>query len=339
MLPSFPVRGMPLSLLPARPSSGAIRTRARVLVPAFALLVAGCSASPAGRATTAATPADSATAAAVAAERARSTSGARTVAVPPFRVLGGDSSLVPLSFALADFLATDLARSARLQLVERARLGELLRELALTGDGRIDSASAPRAGKLLAARELLLGSLDTLPGGELRLSVRLADVGTGVVAQALDARAPRRDILAAEKAIAFRLFEQLGVTLTPAERSQVEERPSSSAEALLAYGRGVRSELEGDLRSAAGAYLQATRLDPNFRLAGERAALATRALGSTASALIPGIRGLEAPVSGVVDRLNRPLDLVTTLSRPLLGPADPAFPTTLVTVVIVIQRP
>jgi TolB-like protein len=313
--------------------------RRRTASACLLVLGLGCARTPASRPETGALPVDSATAAAVAAEQGRSAAALRTVAVPPFRVLGGDSTLVPLSFALADFLATDLARSARLQLVERARLGELLRELALTGDGGVDSVSAPRAGRLLAARELLLGALDTLPGGELRLSIRIADVGTGVVAQSLDARAPRRDILAAEKALAFRLFEQLGVTLTPAERARVEERPSGNGEAVLAYGRGVQAELQGDLRAAAGAYLQASRIDPSFRQATERAATMTRALGATASALIPGIRGLEAPVTGVVDRLNRPLDLITTLSRPLLGPADPAFPTTLVTVVIVIQRP
>jgi TolB-like protein len=285
-------------------------------------------------------PTSDSLATAIAAERARSSEGeVRTVAVPPFRPAAGDTLLGPIAHAIADFLATDLSRSPRLKLVERARLGEVLRELALVEGGRVDSATAPRLGRVLAARELLLGSLDTLPGGDLRLTVRIADVATGVLRDAIDARAPLREILAAEKSLAFRLFDALGVSLSPAERARVEERPTQNGVALLAYGRGVQAELAGDPAAAAREYLRASRVDPGFRLAGERLALLSARLGVTASSLVPELRGLDAPVTGVVDRLNRPLDLITTQSRPVQGPGDPAFPTTLVTVVIVIQRP
>jgi len=332
-----PPRSPYLAIGPHSPAILRVRVACRAAVPAL-LLAACATATPVVRGGGVPSPADSATAATLAAERGREAAGRRTVAVPPFRV-GSDSSLGPLGFALADFLATDLSRSTRLQLVERSRLVEVMRELALADSGTLDSAVVLRSGRIVQARELLLGALDTLPGGELRLSVRVADVATGLVAQALDARAPVRDVLAAEKALAFRLFEVLGVTLSPAERTLVEERPTSSGEALLAYGRGVQAELTGDPRAAAGEYLRAARLDPSFRLATDRAAGVTRRLGAAAAALIPGVRGVEAPVMGVVDRINRPLDLITTQSRPLPGPGDPAFPTTLVTVVIVIQRP
>ena len=299
--------------------------------------MAGCASwRPTGRPPVA--PADSATLAAIAGERALASASSRTVAVPPFRNTA-DSTLTPLGYALADFLATDLSRSAQLRLVERARLAELLREIDLSRSGRVDSSTAPKAGKLLAAQQLLLGALDTLGGGELRLSVRVADVGTGVVAQALDARAPLRDVLAAEKQVAFRVFEALGVTLTPAERAAVEQRHEASLEALASYGRGVQYELQGDYARASESFTRAWRTDPGFGVARARGQEA-RARATTSSAvLIPGIRGLESPVSGVIDRLNRPLDLVTIQSRPLPGPGDPAFPTTLVTVVIIIKRP
>jgi len=315
---------------------------ARRAAVAVMLLASTACAGAARTAGTAPSPAaDSLAAATMAAERGRTADGSgrvRTVAVPPFRQPQGDTLLGPIAHALADFLATDLSRSPRLQLVERARLGEVLRELALVEGGRVDSATAPRLGRLLAARELLLGAVDTL-GGELRLTVRVADVATGVLREAIDARAPVRDILAAEKALALRLFDALGVSLSPAERARVDERPTNDGAALVAYGRGVQAELAGDPAAAAREYLRASRVDPGFRLAGERASLLTRRLGVTASALVPELRGLDAPVMGVVDRLNRPLDLITTQSRPVHGPGDPAFPTTLVTVVIIIQRP
>jgi len=309
---------------------------------AVTLAAAGCATASRGvpRVDPAIAP-DSATAAAIAAERGNTSGERRTVAVPPFRMMSTDESLAPLGYALADLLATDLSRSAQLRLVERARLGELLREIDLAQGGRVDAASAPRVGRLLRAQQLLLGSLDTLPGGDLRLSVRVADVETGAIGIALDARAPLADVLAAEKIVALRLFDALGINLSPAERTLVEARPTLNVDALRAYGRGLEAAVLGDPRRATGEFERALRFDPSFAQAAQRAAEVRAAAGNVAAAntLLPAVRALDAPVRGVVDRLNRPLDLMTIRSRPVGGPGDPAFPTTLVTVVIVVTRP
>ncbi|MEO6444352.1 MAG: CsgG/HfaB family protein, partial [Gemmatimonadaceae bacterium] len=196
------------SFTPALISRSSIGASRRWLaMVAGALLLAACTQAGRRGIEGAARPAaDSATMAAIAREQGAAHGALRTLGVTPFRFADSESSLSPLGFALADLLTTDLSRSARLQLVERARLGEVIRELDLAKSGRVDSATAPRVGLLLQAQQLLLGSLDTLPGGALRLSVRIADVETGVVQQAIDARAPLSDVLAAEKIVAFRLF-------------------------------------------------------------------------------------------------------------------------------------
>jgi hypothetical protein len=275
-----------------------------------------------------------------------SAAGQRTLGIPPFAVAGGraDSVLAPLSYALADLLTTDLARSRRVQLVERTRLGEVLRELDLAASGRVDSASAPRVGRLVQARQLLVGSVTALPGGraggDLRLGVRIADVQTGTVEGAIDASAPLADILAAEKALAFRLFDRLGVVLAPDERAAVEQRPTATLAALLAYGEGVRREYLGDFRGAAAAYRRAVRLDPRVRAAADRQAQArTMAEAGVANpAFVPGLRAVDAIVGLTIDRLNRPLDPIATFT-PNGRSADPAFPTTAATVVITVNRP
>ena len=286
------------------------------------------------------TEGDPSLAAAVAREKGTgATSGA--LGVTPFRMTGGNATLTALGYAIADLLTTDLSRSGQLQLVERARLADVLQELDLAKTGRVDSASAPRAGKLLGARRLVFGTLDTLAKGELRLSVRIADVETGTLNQALDARAPLADVLDAEKAMAFRLFDALGVTLTPAERALVEARPTGSLKALSAFGRGVQAELGGDRRRALDEFQRAVGFDPAFQAAGDRAGqmkVLAQAAGDSPT-LLPGVRKIDAPVAGTIDRLNRPLDLITSLTRPQGGPGDPAFPSSVVTVVITVKRP
>ena len=285
--------------------------------------------------------ADSALAAAVAREQAGGSTTSSAIGIPPFQLLAKTDGLSSLGYAIADLLTTDLARSPKVTLVERSRLGDILRELDLARSGRVDSASAPRVGKLMRARRLVLGSVDTMSKGELRLSLRLADVESGVLDAALDARAPLNDVLIAEKALAFRVFDLLGVTLTPAERALIEARPTTSLAALTAYGRGVQAELNGDRRRAVDEFEKALTVDPSFQSARTRAdQVRTDAKRSAeAPSVIPGVRTLSAPVSGAVDRVNRPIDLLTSLSRPLGGPGDPSFPSTIVTVVITVTRP
>lgn len=284
--------------------------------------------------------ADSVTTTLVARERGSATrSGA--VGIPPFASSQVTGATVSLSFALADLLATDLARSSALTVVERARLGEVMRELDLAASGRVDSASAPRVGRLLGAERLLLGGIDTLPGGDIRVAVRVTSVASGLVSAAIDARAPVADILAAEKTLAFQLFDALGVVLTPAERAQVSAQHTRNVDALYAYGRGVAAEVRGDWAAAAAEFGQARRNDPQFGAASVRAtaALARATTVAGTAALLPGIRGVDAPVVSVVDRLNRPIDHITSQTRPLGGVGDPTFPGTLVTVLITVRRP
>src|SRR5918912_3420826 len=102
-----------------------------------------------------------------------------TLGVAPLAVSAGDTALAALGYGLADLLVTDLSRSARLQVVDRIRMDALLREVRLAEAGRVDSATAPRVGRLVAARQLLLGALSELPGGQLRIDARIADVATG----------------------------------------------------------------------------------------------------------------------------------------------------------------
>ncbi|MCC6245659.1 MAG: hypothetical protein IT353_22700 [Gemmatimonadaceae bacterium] len=278
---------------------------------------------------------------ALAAERGGGPVASSAIGVLPFQLLSKNDGLSPLGFALADLLTTDLSRSKNVMLVERSRLSDVLRELDLARSGRVDSASAPRVGKLVRARRLILGSVDTINRGDIRLSVRVADVESGALDASLDARAPLADILAAEKALAFRLFDALGVALTPAERASVEAYPTTSLAALTAYGRGVQADVMGDRRRAIDEFERALVVDPNFGLARQRAATVRSAAQRSAEApsLSPGIRSITAPISGTVDRVNRPIDIITSLSRPLAGPGDPSFPSTVVTVVITVTRP
>jgi TolB-like protein len=194
----------------------------------------------------------------------------RTVAVLPLRFSGSDSALRPLERGFADLLTTDLGRSSQLTLVERGRLQALLDEVALQSSGVTDSTSNVRVGRLLRAGRLVQGSLLQLPGSQLRVDAAVVNVpttqiqGTAQGADQLDA------VFALEKKIALDLFRELGVTLTVAERNAVEQRPTRSLAAFVAYSRGLVAEDEGRWDDAGRYFDDAVRLDPGFSAAQQR---------------------------------------------------------------------
>ncbi|MEI6740564.1 MAG: CsgG/HfaB family protein [Gemmatimonadaceae bacterium] len=268
--------------------------------------------------------------------------GRGVVGVPPFSAVGTDSALAPLAFALADLIAGDLAQSPKVRIVERNRLADVIKELDLARDGRLDAATAPRVGKLVRADRLIFGSLQGMNDGKtLRIGARVGDVERAVVTTALDATAPLAEILAAEKAVVFRLFDALGVALSPAERALIQAQPTRELSALLAYGRGVQRTYEGDFTAAAREFKAAAAADGGFKQARARQAEVQSVSGPSTETpvAIPGVRPLGGVVAAAVDNINAPLPSTTSTSRTKSSAADPSFPTTQATVVIIISRP
>lgn len=247
------------------------------------------------------------------------------VGVFPFAAERGDTLLGPLAYGLADLLSTDIARSRRLTVVERAQLGAILREIDLGASGAVDPATAPRAGRLIAARRVVVGSLRRRGDRDIVFEARVADVESGRVDTALVASASLVDVLSAEKAIAHRLFESLGIVLTPQERALVDQRPTANLAALLAYGQAVQAEVDGQYAAAARAFRRAAAADPGFTHALSRAQQARGA-------------ATGGSVGAIVDRVNRPLETNATTIKSGLA-TDPAFPSSQATIIVRITRP
>jgi hypothetical protein len=160
-------------------------------------------------------------------------------------------------------------------VVERLRLDAVMRELNLVTTGRVDSSTGPRVGRIVGARRLVVGSLNIQPNGALQIGSQVANSTSGRVDASLSGNATIEQIFDAEKAMAFRLLEAMGVAISPEERRAIEARPTRSLAAFLAYGAGVRSELNRDFTGAVRSYNEAARLDPSFSEASARSAMIT----------------------------------------------------------------
>ena len=194
----------------------------------------------------------------------------RTVAVMPMRFSGPDTTLRPLERGFADLLTTDLARSSQLTLVERSRMQTLLDEIKLQRGGATDAASNVRAGKMLRAGRMVQGSLNQMGAFDLRADAAVVDVPTSQIQGTVNASDQLEAVFNLEKKIALDLFTQLGVTLSPAERNAIEQRPTRSMQAFLAYSRGLTAEDEGRYEEASRFFSDAVRIDPGFAAAQQK---------------------------------------------------------------------
>src|SRR6185503_9621983 len=188
-----------------------------------------------------------------------------TVAVMPFRYVGRDSTLRPLERGLAALVITDLSHVRRLRLVERERLQVLLDELKLAESGRVDVATGARSGRLVGAGGMVQGQFQEVPTQSLRIDatvVRASDAQISATGSGADRLQSLFDI---EKAVVFQLLDRMGITLTPAERQQISERPTRDLQAFLLYSRGLEAKDRGDFGAATQAFQAAAQRDPSFQ--------------------------------------------------------------------------
>ncbi|MDB4899146.1 MAG: hypothetical protein JWN53_954 [Gemmatimonadetes bacterium] len=223
----------------------------------------------------------------------------RTVAVMPMKFTGSDTTLQPLERGMADLLTTDLARSSQLTLVERSRIQALLDEMALQKRTATDAGTSARAGRLVRAGRVVQGALLQLgtPGTEnpqLRVDAAVVDVPTSQVSGAAQGSNQLDQLFSLEKQIALDLFREMGVTLTVAERNSIEERPTRSLAAFLAYSRGLAAEDAGNFDAALRYYNDAVRIDPGFGAAqqkGEQAKAVSAGSAVTAQTVETSLKG------------------------------------------------
>ena len=189
-----------------------------------------------------------------------------TVGVFPFRV-EGDPDLEPLSRAMAEFLITDLSIVGRLQVLERVRVQTLLTEISLGEGGWTEPETAARAGRLLSAERIVQGRIDVAAAG-LRIDAAVVNVGDDHTAgNPVISTGAVETLFDMEKEVALGLYAEMGISLTQAERARINERPTESVQAMLAYGRGLEASDRGDLVTASREFSEAAGFDPGFQMA------------------------------------------------------------------------
>ena len=94
-------------------------------------------------------------------------------------------------------------------------------------------------------------------------------------------------------------YASCGSLLPAAERALVEQRPTRSIAAFLAYSAGLMAEDAGNLEDAERHYANAVRLDPNFRAAREK----RESIEAERATEVTALSAMEATLTGTTEGL------------------------------------
>ncbi len=191
----------------------------------------------------------------------------KSVAVLYFLSLSEDPQWEPLSKGLAEMIITDLSLVKELDVIERLRLNKIMEELNLSNSGLVQEETAPRLGKLLAARHLVKGSYLVMPDLTLDLNAGIYQAADVLVPQNADFNGNLAQLFRMEKELVLRILAYFNITLTPSLRERILQIPTENMMAFMSYCRGLDAQDRGELNKAREFFKQAVEYDPDFLMA------------------------------------------------------------------------
>ena len=172
--------------------------------------------------------------------------------------------LAPISKGLAEFTAIDLSKVHELTVVDRMKIDAILSELNLSSSQYADPSNSPRVGRLLGSRRVVTGTVLGTGGDGIRLDgaiVNIVDSTTGLTGSA---EGTIQSFFAVQKDFVFKVLDSLGIELSKEERDAIEEVPTESFLAFMAYCRGLDYQSRGLPEAARQEFQTAAGHDKNF---------------------------------------------------------------------------
>jgi TolB-like protein len=202
----------------------------------------------------------------LAAARPTATKNPTVVAVSYFDNNTGNAELDPLAKGMADMVIGDLVKVDSLRVVEREKLNQVLAELRLSKSAFVDTKSAQRLGKGLAAQVILAGGF-VLSENTLRIDARVFRVETGAVLASDHVEGAKEAFFALEKELVDVLVHALRLKLGAPERTRLRVNATQSYRAFVEYSAGLDASDRGDREAARRRFEAALSADPGYQAA------------------------------------------------------------------------
>jgi len=163
----------------------------------------------------------------------------KRIAVLYFDNTSDEKKLDKLKKGFASMMISDLSKIKMLNIVERDRLEEIIKEQELSNTRKFDKNTAVKIGKLLGAEYILTGSYFELMG-KLRIDTKIIKVETSeiVKAEGIDGKADL--IFDLEKKLVIEIIKGLELKLDPEiSKKFLKENQKSSLNKLILYSEAL----------------------------------------------------------------------------------------------------
>src|SRR5438874_8856999 len=184
----------------------------------------------------------------------------KSIAVLPFENLSDDKENAYFADGIQDDVLTNLSKIGDLKVISRTSVMPY----------RGKSSNVREIGKALGVSTVLEGSVRR-SGNRVRINVQLINAANDEHIWAEDYDRDLTDVLAIQTDLAKKITGELQAKLSPAEKAQMERKPTENGEAYLAFVQaqnfGCAVEDFDKLKQSEQLYERAVQLDPSFALA------------------------------------------------------------------------
>ncbi len=190
----------------------------------------------------------------------------KSIAVLPFENLSDEKENAYFADGIQDDVLTNLSKIGDLKVISRTSV------MPYRGKG----SNVREIGKALGVATILEGSVRRI-GNRVRVNVQLINTANDEHIWAEDYDRDLTDVFAIQTDLAKKITGELQAKLSPAEKAQMERKPTENGEAYLAFVQannlGCALEDFDKLKQSEQLYERAIQLDPNFALALARSSL------------------------------------------------------------------
>ena len=173
-----------------------------------------------------------------------------------------------LQRGIAGMMISELARNPAARVVEREQIQQIIGEQNLGAQGRVDSATVARIGKITGARYMVMGTFVDFYG-DFRIDVRLVNSETSEIVKTESDKVQRDHLFDLIRTISERLMKD--VNLPQLERRASDQRMDRRipTEALTYYSRALLYQDRGQKDKAVEMYTHALQIFPEYAEAQE----------------------------------------------------------------------
>ena len=227
----------------------------------------------------------------------------KSVAVLYFDNYTGKPDYDPLGKGIASMMISDLSSVPEIQLVERDRMQDLIKEIDAQHTKYFDSTTAVKVGKMVGAEYIVVGAFAALDP-KMRIDTRVVRVETGQIVKTAQVSGDEDKFFDLQQKLANKLIDGLGIALSPEEQqklaSQQRANRVDAVSTLLGFSRALALYDRGDFVGAGKQMIPVVQASPNAMFVRETQAEIKRR--ATASATDKAKDKAKAAIGGLIKR-------------------------------------